>query len=308
MTTAGEPLTYTIVVSNIESATAYNLLIADPLPAGVHFQGESTLRVVKGTDPQLHLSLQMLTGTVGSLLPTGRVEIMGRTVVENNGNSATLHNTAYVTATNDNNSSNNRVSIDTLLLTATPTITPTPIPPQTPTQTALPTASPTATAPTPTATPTLIATAVPNQADLQIRKFVAYKAVIAGASLTYTMQINNVGPGPAHNVVIQDRLPEGLVFEGAARLSVLHGEGAQLLLAQKQLTATVSVLNVTGTITITAPVRTIATAPTAILVNQAIVTSATPDQQPGNNSATAPLTVIAAPPIAEKYFLPLIRR
>ena len=308
LATIGEPLIYTIVVSNTGPATAYNLTIADTLPAGVHFQGDSTLTLVKGSDPHLQVSLRILTGTVGSLLPTGSVEIIGRTLVETTGNGATLSNTAYVTATNATRSSRNRMNITTPLLTATPTTTATPTPPQPPTPTASPTTTSIATVPTPTATPTLIATAMADQADLEIRKSVAYKAVIAGASLTYTIQVNNFGPGPANTLVIQDRLPEGLVFEGPVRLSFLHGEGSQLVLTQEQLTATISLLNVTGIITITAPVRTASTAPTAILVNQASITSTTHDPQPGNNRATASLTVIAAPPSTESYFLPLIKR
>lgn len=304
--TAGERLTYTIVVTNTGTATAHNLVITDELPAAVSFRGESTLTVLKGEDPQLQVTEGQITGTVGMLQPTGRIIFIGRAIVDPAANGMYLANTAVVTAANNGNSTN-QATVETILLTPTPTVTPFP--------TALPTATPLATptlSVTVTATPVVIATptatTLPDQADLQIRKSAAPDPAIAGTILTYTLVINNLGPGQAHELVISDTLPPDLFFDGHATLSVLRGEQPQLQLSRTQLTGTIALLNVGGLITITTPVRAPIVMVNQMRVNQATVVATTPDPQPANNSVGVPVTFLPAPIMDHKSFLPAVTK
>ncbi|MEZ4727834.1 MAG: hypothetical protein R3E79_11955 [Caldilineaceae bacterium] len=192
---AGEPLTYTIVVTNVGSAAAQNLVIYDELPVGVRFHGESNLTVTNGANSQLQITTHMLTGTVAILHPLGRVAITGRTVVETNASGTALQNTAYLSSTNDSTPDNNQARVDTVLITATPTTTPLPTATSTQTATPLPTGTNTPTPPpsvTPTATAT--ATALPELANLQIRKSTNSDPIQAGTIFTYTIRVNNAGP------------------------------------------------------------------------------------------------------------------
>lgn len=302
---AGDPLTYTIVVTNTGATTAHNIAMYDELPAGVRFRGESTLTVIKGDNPQLQVTEHQITGTVSTLQTTGRIIFIGRAIVDPTANGTILSNTALVTATN-NSSSNNRATAETILLTATPTPTPTSTatPPATPATT--PTLPVPITATAGVATPA--ATAVPDLADLQIRKSAAPDPIMAGTIVTYTIVVNNLGPGRAHNLVVRDTLPPDLFFDGHSTLSVLRGEQPQLLLSRTQLTGTIAMLNVGGLITITAPVRAPIVMVNQIRVNQARVTATTPDQQAANNSASTPLTLFPAPIMEHKNFLPAITK
>ena len=290
----GAPLTYTITVTNTGPASAHAVTIHDELPAGVYFRGESNLTVIKGDHPQLQLSDRQMTGTVDTLQATGHLIFIGRAIIDATANSVVLSNTAQVTATNNGNS-NQRATAETILLIATTTPTPT-------TTALLP-----ATVVTAAATiVTPAATAVPDRADLQIRKRAAPDPVVAGMIVTYTIVVSNMGPGRAHDLVIQDSLPQDLFFEGQSTLSVVHGAQPQLLLSRTQLTGTIAMLNAGGLITITAPVRTATVMVNQIRINQASVAASTLDQQPDNNSASTPVTLFPAPIMRYKNFLPAI--
>lgn len=306
--TAGAPLTYTVMVTNTGPATARDITLYDMLPAGVSFRGESNLTVIKGENPQLQVSERQVTGTVATLQTTGRIIFIGRAIVDPAANGPLLTNTVQVTATNSN--SNHRATVETALLTATPT----PLPP--PTATTVQTATPQATATLrPAATATVVApiapptsTSVPDLADLQISKSAAPDPVTAGAIVTYTIVVSNLGPGRAHNLVIRDTLPKALFFDGPSSLTVLRGEQPQLLLSRTALTGTIAMLNVNGLITITAPVRAPVVMVNQIHINQAHVTATTPDHQPNNNNAGAPVTLFPAPIMDHKTFLPTVTK
>lgn len=302
MVKAGEPLTYTIVVTNAGGAAAEKVIIRDELPTGLRFQGESHISVVNGVSPQLQVSTQRITGTVETLYATGRIILIGRAVVDPHATGAALDNRAIVTATNNGNS-NNTAEVVTVLITATPTATPMP----TATTTRSPTILATATA-TIQATRVATPTAAPDLADLQIAKTAAHDPIIGGSLVTYTIRISNLGPGPARNVMVRDLLPKELFFEGNSALAVLLGETPKLYLSRSELTATVSLLGVGGRLTITAPVRTPATVVNQMLINQATVTADTPDPQPVNNNAGAPVVLFPAILIDRKNYLPLITR
>lgn len=302
--TAGDPLTYTIVVTNTGTATAHKIVITDELPTGVAFRGESTLTVLKGEEPQLQVTERQITGTVSLLQPTGRIIFIGRAIVDPAANRMFLSNTAFVTATNNGNPSH-QATVETVLLTPTPTATPSPTAPPTSTPVTTPTLAVTVTA---TAVAPATPTATPDLADLQIRKSAAPDPVIAGTILTYTLVISNLGPGRAQGIVISDTLPPDLFFDGHSTLSVLRGEQPQLLLSRTQLTGTIALLNVGGLITITTPVRAPIVMVNQMRVNQATVSATTPDPQPANNSAGVPVTFLPAPIMDHKSFLPAITK
>ncbi|MCE7984117.1 MAG: DUF11 domain-containing protein [Caldilinea sp. CFX5] len=301
---AGDPLTYTIIVSNTGTTAAQKVIIADKLPDGLHFHGESYITVSGGVKPQLQVGAQQITGTVEMLQPTGRVVIVGRVRVDHHVDETTLLNRAVVTATNNSNS-NNWATVTTTLLTATPTAPP----PATATPTATPT-SPAAITTTPTlvSTPSATPTTLPDLADLQLKKTAAHDPVIGGSLITYTIQVSNAGPGPARNVVLRDLLPKALFFEGNSSLMVLLGQSPQLQLSRTELTATLSTLDVGGLLTITAPVRTPPTVINQMLINRATVTADTPDPQPANNNAGAPIVLFPPTLLERKNYLPLIAR
>lgn len=299
---AGEPLTYTIVVSNTGTTAAQQVIIADELPAGLHFYGQSTITVDNGIKPQLQVGAQQITGTVELLHPTGRVTIIGRALVDPAATGTTLLNRAVVTATNNGNR-DNWATVTTTLLTATPT--PTPV--ATATSSATPTTIATATtAPATVIMPSATPTNAPDLADLAIKKTAAHDPVVGGSLITYTIQVSNAGPGPARNVVLRDLLPKDLFYEGNSALTVLLGQTPKLQLSHTALTATLTILDVGGLLTITAPVRTPATAINQMLINQATVAADTPDPQPANNNAGAPVVLFPSALLERKNYLPLI--
>lgn len=303
--TAGAPLTYTIVVTNTGPATARDITLYDTLPAGVALRGESNLTVIKGDNPQLQISERQVTATVATLQTAGHIIFIGRAIVDSAATGTLLTNTAQVTATNSSNS-NNRATAETGLRAATPTAT----------TSAAQTATPQATATLlPAATATLVATvvtptstSVPDLADLHISKSAAPDPVTAGAIVTYTIVVSNLGPGRAHNLVIHDTLAKDLFFDGSSSLTVLRGEQPQLLLSRTALTGTIAMLNVNGLITITAPVRAPVVMINEIHINQARVTATTPDPQPANNTSSVPVTLFPAPIMEHKTFLPAVTK
>ncbi len=163
---------------------------------------------------------------------------------------------------------------------------------------------PTATA---THTPSPTAAPLPNRADLQIRQSAAPDPVEVGALLTYTLQIENPGPGIAQNVLVQNTLPNGLLFEGAASLSVRWGKEPTLSLKHNELTGTVESLRVGGVITITAPVRVRSNLALTTVLNQTTVSSTTPDDRLVNNLATVSVALSRAR-LANNSYLPVVHK
>lgn len=287
---AGQPLTYTIVVTNAGPSVAQNVVIKDVLPAGVSFDGTSRISVNNGINSNLLLTSNALTGTVGTLNVGGVVTILGRALVSANATGPALLNTASVTVTNDVILANNSAQASTTLITATPPNTPTPTNTLTPTPTK--TATPTA---TPTSTATFTPTPIPNIADLQIRKTGAPNPVKAGDPLVYTIVITNAGPGTAQNLVIKDVLPAGVSFAGASSIRVSNGLDGRLILNSSTLTGTVATLNASGVVTITLQTVVASNATGNTLQNTASVTT-TNDTVPGNNTATALISLLGATP------------
>jgi uncharacterized repeat protein (TIGR01451 family) len=53
---------------------------------------------------------------------------------------------------------------------------------------------------------------VPPQADLALKKTASARVVDVGQTVFFTLTLQNIGPDPATNVVVTDRLPAGLKF------------------------------------------------------------------------------------------------
>jgi uncharacterized repeat protein (TIGR01451 family) len=128
----------------------------------------------------------------------------------------------------------------------------------------------------------------PESADLVIVKSVSAASVKVGQNLSYTLTISNVGPDTAKQVVVTDTLPTDATFVGA------FGVGWNISQTGGVVTATRNTLAVnqptTIVVTITAP------AVSNTLVNEATVTSITPDPTPLNNKSTVSTPVVVNPP------------
>lgn len=273
---AGQPLTYTLVITNSGPTAASNITIVDTLPAGVNFVGLSSIQVSNGTGAALQGTSQTLTGTVSLLNAGGIITVTARTLVSVSATGTTLVNTASVTTTTDSNVSNNTANTSNTLITSTP----------------LPTATATA-----TSTPTPTSTATPGTADLHIQKTGAPASVRAGDYLTYTVIVVNQGPAIAQNVKIVDALPAGLYLTGSSQINVTRGAGIVLLGNGNIITGTVAELHPAGIVTMTVRTWVSAEASGTSLVNQAMVSIAN-DPVPANNLATAANELITPTPTA----------
>jgi len=127
-------------------------------------------------------------------------------------------------------------------------------------------------------------------ADLAISKADAPDPVLVGATLTYTIQVANLGPQGTGKVKVDDKLPGGVTFVSAVASSGTckhKGKGVSCDLGT--LAADPSRANA---VTVTIRVR-----PTkaGTIVNTATVDGAGSDPVAANNRAQASTTVIAAP-------------
>lgn len=122
-------------------------------------------------------------------------------------------------------------------------------------------------------------------ADLAVAKTVQPPQALPGAQVVFTISVDNLGPDPASHVQVHDLLPAGYSY-----LSHLAGYGSYNPLTGLWDIGTMSATGAGGghTLTVTATVN--ATGP---LVNTAVVSSALPDPDPGNNTASAQVLRLA---------------
>jgi uncharacterized repeat protein (TIGR01451 family) len=119
--------------------------------------------------------------------------------------------------------------------------------------------------------------------DLLISKTVDRTTVKAGQSLTYTIQVRNVGSSAASGVVVSDTLPPQTTFVSA---SVSQGTfSAPAVGSSGTVTWTAGNLAAGGTATLSLQVKVIGRGKD-LIVNTATVTSSTLDSNPNNNTAT----------------------
>jgi len=126
------------------------------------------------------------------------------------------------------------------------------------------------------------------ETDLTIEKIDNVDPVMAGNSLTYTVDVSNLGPSDAQNVVVTDTLP-GEVTYVSDTAGCVEGPVGTLTCSLGDLAANASI---SFDITVTVKSDT----PAGEITNTAEVKSDTLDPNPGNNSANEPTTVIEPGP------------
>jgi uncharacterized repeat protein (TIGR01451 family) len=263
--TPGTDETYTLVVTNNGPDTAEDVVVSDPLAAGLSFVSASPgCQAVEPapttTPPRLpasHRRRRLLAPgpevrcTIGDMAPGAAVRL---TIVAHVASSVAegLENTATVSSlTPDPEPSNNKATIVT------------PVPPET---------------------------------DLEIQKTASLSTITAGGQVTYTLVVKDNGPHDATRVIVIDRPPPGLSVvsaepsQGACAPGpgVLCNLGSILTGASAQILVTANVApSASGTLT-----------------NTAVVIGGQTDPDPGNNTASAtvdvtPLTPVPLPAASE---------
>jgi uncharacterized repeat protein (TIGR01451 family) len=122
--------------------------------------------------------------------------------------------------------------------------------------------------------------------DLSIAILDQPDPVAPTATLTYTLQINNAGPGTATSITVVDQLPSGLTFQSAS------GSGWSCGFASGTVTCLMASLAQGATSNITILVTAPSTGRT--LTNTATVSSTRADPNTGNNTAAIQTTVLTA--------------
>jgi uncharacterized repeat protein (TIGR01451 family) len=125
-------------------------------------------------------------------------------------------------------------------------------------------------------------------ADVSVTKADSPDPVAVRANLTYTITVNNLGPGAASGVTLTDQLPDAtFVSATASQGSCTRSGGGK---ADGLISCDLGTINALGSATVT-----IVVTPTraGTLTNTASVTASTPDPDAANNTSTATTTVVA---------------
>lgn len=125
--------------------------------------------------------------------------------------------------------------------------------------------------------------AAPGSADLRIAKSDSPDPVAAGAALTYTIQVDNLGPDVATGVTVVDRLPQGVDLVSAT------ASGGQCAAAGRKVTCTLGTIPVVTGAYATARIITITVIPRRVgaITNTATVRGKEKDPATANDKATA---------------------
>jgi uncharacterized repeat protein (TIGR01451 family) len=131
-----------------------------------------------------------------------------------------------------------------------------------------------------------------GSADISVTKTDSTDPVMAGASITYTITVNNAGPSNATTTTLSDVVPAGTTFS-----SLSAPAGWSCTTPAVGGTGTVTCTNTSMAIgdavfSLTVAVNPSAT-PNSVITNTATASSATTDPVGGNQSATATTTVIS---------------
>jgi uncharacterized repeat protein (TIGR01451 family) len=136
-------------------------------------------------------------------------------------------------------------------------------------------------------------TTVIASADLRITKTDSPDPVIAGANLTYSLNVANLGPSWARQVAVSDTLPAQVTFVSA---SIGGGSGTCSPLGGSPTVVQCNLGDIAdgGTRDITIQTTVLSSVPNnTVIHNSASVSSPTSDPVPGNNTAAADTTVHA---------------
>ena len=130
----------------------------------------------------------------------------------------------------------------------------------------------------------------PGSTDLRIIKSDSPDPVAAGAALTYTIQVDNLGPDTATGVTVIDRLPQGVDLVSAT------ASGGQCAAQDRKVTCTLGTIPVATGAYATARTVTIVVIPRRVgsITNSATVRGKEKDPAAANNKATA-TTQVAGP-------------
>jgi uncharacterized repeat protein (TIGR01451 family) len=184
-TFVGDPINYTIVVTNLSSSTTSTDVVAtDTLPSGLTFENATETAST---------SYASSTGmwTIGALAPNATATLQIATLVSGPGVStggstnSTITNTATVgesSTLNDPDMSNNSSSVSVLIGPALP----------------------------------------PTDADLSITKTVDNASPAAGATVNFTVTVTDNGPATSTIVDANDQLPIGLLYVSATTSQGLY--------------------------------------------------------------------------------------
>jgi len=133
--------------------------------------------------------------------------------------------------------------------------------------------------------------AQPGSADLTISKADSPDPVSVGSSLTYTLQVQNLGPDPASGVIVTDELPKGVDFVSAtASPGQCSRKGRKVTCALGGLNAPTVNYGPPPTVTLTVIPRKVGT-----ITNQASVKGDQKDPVSANNKASATTSVVGPP-------------
>jgi uncharacterized repeat protein (TIGR01451 family) len=130
--------------------------------------------------------------------------------------------------------------------------------------------------------------AAPGSADLRIAKTDSPDPVAAGATLTYSIEVDNRGPNAATGVTVTDHLPRGVDFVSATV------PGGQCTNEARKVTCTLGEVPVVTGAYATARTVTVSVIPRRVgtVTNSATVRGAEKDPDKANNKATATTRVV----------------
>lgn len=125
--------------------------------------------------------------------------------------------------------------------------------------------------------------AAPGSADLRIAKSDSPDPVAAGSTLTYSIEVDNLGPNEATGVTVTDQLPQGVDLVSAT------AAGGQCASKGRKVTCELGTIPVVTGAYATARTVTIAVIPRRVgtITNSATVKGAQKDPAGKNNKATA---------------------
>lgn len=134
-------------------------------------------------------------------------------------------------------------------------------------------------------------------ADFMVQKLASSTSVAAGAPLTYTIFITNVGSTAIQNLVLSEPLPTGYGFVGT-RLAGTDAEHAELTASTSRLTVTMPSLAVNGNLILIIKGFTASNlALNTVIVNR-VTATASNDMNATNNQSTVNVTISKAMPTA----------
>ncbi len=133
---------------------------------------------------------------------------------------------------------------------------------------------------------------VARSANLSITKTDSADPVVPGQAFTYTLTVANSGPSDAATLTVSDTVPAQFTVTNVTSPAGSCGFAGQVV------TCTRPTLLNAATWMITVSVTTAAAAPGGTFTNTAIVSAATADPVPANNSASQPTTISVSADLA----------